>query len=215
MKTNINLILVDDHALLRNGLASLVQSFGYNVLAEYGNGKQLVEKLNLNNQPDLVLLDISMPEMNGFETALWLRNNYPAINVLALSMHEDENSIIRMIRNGAKGYVLKDDTPENLKKAIAAVLDGGFYYSDRVTGRVIRKIKDEKDDDDLNKLNEREIEFLKLVCTEKTYKEIAAEMHLSPRTIDGYRDQLFEKLNVKSRVGLVMFAIKNGIVHLD
>jgi DNA-binding NarL/FixJ family response regulator len=160
-------------------------------------------------------MDINMPEMNGFDTTLWLRDNYPLVNVLALSMHEDENSIIRMIRNGAKGYVLKDDSPEDLKKAMDAVVDGGFYYSDRVTGRVIRKIKDDRDDNDLQNLNDREIEFLKLVCTELTYKEIAAKMHLSPRTIDGYRDQLFAKLNVKSRVGLAMFAIKHGIVHLN
>lgn len=211
---NIKVGLVDDHVLLRSGLASIVENFGYTVQSQYSNGKQLVEKLDKENAPDVFLMDINMPEMDGFETTLWLRDHCPLVNVLALSMYDDETSIIRMIRNGAKGYILKDANPEELKRGIDEVVNHGFYYTDQVTRRVIRRIRDDQDDN-ADGLSTREIEFLKLACTEMTYKEIAAEMHLSPRTIDGYRDQLFEKLNVKSRVGLVMFAIKNGIVRMN
>jgi two-component system, NarL family, invasion response regulator UvrY len=218
MNRTFKIGLVDDHSLLRNGLASLVNNLGYEVSLECGNGKQLVEKWDKNNEPDLILMDISMPEMDGFETTLWLKNNHPLINVLALSMSDDENSIIRMIKNGAKGYILKDTNPNELRQAIESIMSIGFHYSDRVTGTIVRKIKDGDKDDDSSRLfnlNELEIEFLKLVCTELTYKEIAQKMNKSPRTIDGYRDTLFVKLDVKSRVGLVTFAIKNGIVNLN
>lgn len=219
MDNNIKIALVDDHVLLRNGLAALVTSLGYTVIYECSNGKQLIEKLNKNNQPDLILMDINMPELDGFDTTLWLKRNYPLINVLALSMYDNESSIIRMVKNGARGYILKDTDPAELKQAISSVVSKGFYYSDLVSGRLIRCIRDDEDDDQDNKmvlhLNEKEIEFLKFAATELTYKEIAQQMHLSPRTIDGYRDQLFQKLNVISRVGLVLYAIKNGIVHFN
>jgi two-component system, NarL family, invasion response regulator UvrY len=219
MNKNIKVALVDDHVILRNGLAAIVTKLGYNVLFECSNGTQLMTKLDKTNQPDLILMDINMPEMDGYQTTLWLRNNYPLIKVLALSMYDDEKAIIRMIRNGARGYILKETDMQELKKAIDSVLTKGFHYSDLVTGRLIHSIahNDESDNNHSHTLdlNDREIEFLKLACTEMTYKEIALEMHLSPRTIDGYRDALFEKLNIKSRVGLVIFAIKNGIIYLD
>lgn len=220
MTKSINVALVDDHSLLRNGLASLITNLGYDVLYECSNGKQLLDKIDKKNLPDLVLMDINMPEMDGFEATLWLKKNYPLVNVLALSMYDDENSIIRMIRNGARGYILKDTNPSELKDAIESILAKGFYYSDLVSGRFIRSIQDEDEERNNNRklvhgLNEKEIEFLKFAATEMTYKEIAEKIFLSPRTIDGYRDKLFEKLNVKSRVGLVLFAIKNGIVHLN
>ncbi len=214
MHKSIKIGLVDDHVLLRSGLATLLTSLGYEVVLECGGGKQLIVKLNHTTHPELILMDINMPEMDGFESTLWLKDNAPLINVLALSMSDDENSIIKMIKNGARGYILKDAHPKELEHAIDSVMAIGFYYSDRVTGTLVKKIKDD-DRNLLYKLNEKEIEFLKLACTEMTYKEIAYAMHLSPRTIDGYRDQLFEKLEVRSRVGLVTFAIKNGIVKLD
>ncbi len=220
MNTDIKVVLVDDHALLRNGLASLITNLGYKVLYECSNGKQLVDKVDKNDLPDLILMDINMPEMDGFETAGWLKKNYPLINVIALSMYDDEISIIRMIKNGARGYILKDTNPNELKEAIESVMSKGFYYSDLVSGRLVRSIRDDDEDENNNRklvmgLNERLIEFLKLAATEMTYKEIAEKMHVSPRTVDGYRDELFERLNVKSRVGLVLFAIKNGIVHMN
>ena len=211
-------VLVDDHALLRNGLAGLVRELGYDVLFEADNGKEFIEKLKKDNLPDIVLLDINMPQMDGYDTAAWIKRNHPEIRILALSMYDDENAIIRMLKNGAGGYILKDTEPAELKKAMDAVCNKGFYYAEMVTGRLIHTIHSMQEENSPAKavsgLNERELEFLKLAATELTYKEIAEQMHLSPRTIDGYRDDLFEKLNIRSRVGLVLFAIKNGIVRL-
>ena len=211
-------VLVDDHALLRNGLAGLVKELGYQVLFEADTGKEFTEKLKKEDLPDIVLLDINMPRMDGYDTAAWIKRHYPDIRILALSMYDDENAIIRMLKNGAGGYILKDTEPAELKKAMDAVCSKGFYYSEMVTGRLIHSIHSMQEDNSPAKalagLNDRELEFLKLASTELTYKEIAEQMHLSPRTIDGYRDDLFEKLNIRSRVGLVLFAIKNGIVRL-
>lgn len=219
MNKSTKIVLVDDHVLLRNGLASLVGNLGYEVLYECSNGRQFIDKLKKDNLPELVLMDINMPEMDGYETMLWLKRNFPLINVIALSMYDDENAIIRMIKNGAKGYILKDCDPPELKLAIDSVMLKGFHYSELVTGRLIHSIHQMDEEDNTTrqvlKLNEKEIEFLKLAGTEMTYKEIAEQMHCSPRTIDGYRDQLFEKLDIKSRVGLVMFAIKNGIIQIN
>jgi DNA-binding NarL/FixJ family response regulator len=213
-----NIVLVDDHILLRNGLANLVKDLGYNVLFQADNGEDFINRLGKNTLPDVVLLDINMPKKDGYETSLWLKQNHPGVKVLALSMYDDENAIIRMLKNGARGYILKDTEPAELKSAIEALLTKGFYYSEMVTGRLIHSINTINDEGSSAKnmmgLNERELEFLKLAATEMTYKEIAEKMFLSPRTIDGYRDALFEKLNLKSRVGLVLFAIKNGIVNI-
>ena len=212
------IVLTDDHSLLRSGLASLVQSLGHTVLFEADNGKDLLAKLDAKQLPDILLLDINMPEMDGYETAQWLKTNHPSIKVLALSMYDNETSIIRMLKCGARGYILKDSEPAELKAAIHALEDKGFYYSDLVSGKLmhaINKMEDEGGDlKNLVPLNDRETEFLKYSCTELTYKEIADKMFVSPRTIDGYRDVLFEKLHVKTRVGLVMYAIKNGIVNV-
>jgi DNA-binding NarL/FixJ family response regulator len=210
--------LVDDHVLLRNGLASLVQNLGYDVLFEANNGNDFLSKRTSKGDPDVVLMDINMPEKDGYETTMWLRQNCPDVKVLALSMYDDENAIIRMLKSGAKGYILKDSEPADLRAALDAVTRKGFYYSEMVTGRLMRTITDMDEQGsgtkNLLNLNERETEFLKLVCTEMTYKEIADKMFLSPRTIDGYRDALFEKLDIKTRTGLVIYAIKNGIVKI-
>ena len=213
-------VLVDDHVLLRNGLASLIRGFGeYDVLFEACGGKDLIRQLQNNRLPDIILLDINMPEMDGYDTACWLRRNFPEIKVLALSMYDTDSAIVRMLKNGAKGYVLKDIDAGVLKVALDSVLEKGFYYTDMVTGKLIHTISTLDDPEmrmrRLLALNERELEFMKLVCTEWTYKEIADRMYLSPRTIDGYRDALFEKLNVRTRVGLAMYAVRSGIVSLD
>jgi two-component system, NarL family, invasion response regulator UvrY len=213
-------VLVDDHVLLRNGLASLIRGFGeYDVLFEACGGKDLIRQLQNSRLPDIILLDINMPEMDGYDTACWLRRNFPEIKVLALSMYDTDSAIVRMLKNGAKGYVLKDIDAGVLKVALDSVLEKGYYYTDMVTGKLIHTISTLDDPEmrmrRLLALNERELEFIKLVCTEWTYKEIADRMYLSPRTIDGYRDALFEKLNVRTRVGLAMYAVRSGIVPLD
>jgi DNA-binding NarL/FixJ family response regulator len=180
------------------------------------NGQELIKKLEAGAEPDLVLMDINMPVMDGYEATKWIKNNRPLIKVLALSMYDEENAIMKMLRSGARGYILKDSEPSELRLALDAVVQKGYYYSELVTGKLIHSINHTEDETNGNtvKLNDRELEFLKLACSELTYKEIAAEMHLSPRTIDGYRDALFEKLEIKTRTGLAIYAIKNGIVQV-
>jgi two-component system invasion response regulator UvrY len=209
--------LADDHVLIRNGLAGLINSFeNYKVLFQAANGQEFIDKLANQMLPDIALLDINMPKKDGYETALWLKQNYPEVKILALSMYDNETAIIRMLKNGAKGYILKDAEPAELKTAFDSVMHKGYHYSDLVTGHLISTIS--KIDHSKTKsallLSDREIEFLKHVCSELSYKEIAEKMFVSPRTVDGYREALFDKLNVKTRVGLVIYAIKNGIVNL-
>lgn len=213
----VKIALADDHVLLRNGLAGLVTNLGYTVQFECNNGKELIDRLDKNNLPDVILMDINMPEMDGYATTAWIKANFPLVAVLALSMYDDENAIIRMLRNGARGYILKDADPMALKKGIDDVVKNGVHYSEHVTGKLLHSIYNANQPGGQAAaidLNDREIEFLKLASTELTYREIAEQMHLSPRTIDGYRDSLFEKLNIKNRVGLVLYAIRNGIVQL-
>lgn len=208
--------ITDDHVLLRNALARLVNSFeGYSVLTEADNGKDLKAKIQQHLVPDIVLLDVNMPEMDGFETTQWLRKNYPHIKVLVLSMLSDEKTIIKMFRLGAKGYLLKNTDPEELKKALDSIVAKNVYLSEYVSGKLVSGLhKDAELGVKPIILNEKERDFLKWTCTELAYKDIAVKMNLSPRTIDDYRQSLFNKLKVHSRVGLVMYAIRNGIVEI-
>ena len=219
LKTNASVAIVNDHILLRNGLVNLLRGLEtYAILFEANHGKEFIKQLQPRYLPDIVLQDINMPERDGYETALWLKRNYPGIKILALSQYDNEHSIIRMMKNGSKGYILKDIDPLQFRRALDSLLRKGFFYSELITGKLIHAVSQLDDSDEAIKsivsLNVREIDFLKLVCSEMTYKEIAEKMFLSARTIDGYRDALFEKLNVKSRVGLVLFAIKNNIVNV-
>lgn len=217
MKTTV--ALADDHTLLRNGLANLINTFeGFEVIFQAGNGQELVDAISANNIPEIVLMDINMPKMDGYETTQWLKKNHPSIKVLALSMYDNETAIIRMMRSGAKGYILKDTEPSELKTALHSLLTKGYHYSELVTGHLINslnKIDGDTESQTAFNLNDREIEFLKHCCSEMSYKEIADAMGVSPRTVDNYRDSLFQRLNIKSRVGLVLFAIKHGISNVD
>jgi two-component system invasion response regulator UvrY len=210
--------LVDDHVLLRGGLASVVNSFiDYSVIFQADNGKHFIEQIERFGAPTVVLMDINMPQMDGYLTTRWIKDNFPSVYVLGLSMYDDENAIVRMYKAGASGYILKDCEPLQLKNALDSLTTKGFYYSEVITSSLIHSISkliDGNKQHDSVGLSDREIEFLKLSCTEMTYKEIAEKMFLSPRTIDGYRDNLFEKLNIKTRVGLVMYAIKSGLVEI-
>ena len=216
MKASI--ALVDDHVLLRNGLANLLQERHYNVLFEADNGKQFIDKLRSHPLPQVVLMDIHMPLMDGYETTLWLKKNHSSVRVLALSMLDDEMAVIRMFKNGAHGYILKDCHPDELETAVRHVLEKGFYHSEGISGKLIKAINhlDENNnaDDPTAQLNEKETEFLKWSCTDLSYKEIAEKMGVSPRTIDSYRDHLQEKLECKGRIGLAMWAIKHGVVSI-
>ncbi|MDV7186564.1 response regulator transcription factor [Lutibacter sp. TH_r2] len=210
----INICIVDDHQLFLSSLKGLVSCFSsFKVLEGFSDGDEIVQYLEAKNPvPDIVLLDVKMKRMGGIETCTWLKNNYPSIKVLALSMEEDEENVLGMLRAGAKGYLLKDIHPEILEHAINEVYKNGFYYTDEVAKTLINNNSDSSKSGIT--LKERELEFLKLCCSERTYKEIASEMCLSPKTIENYREALFQKINAKSRIGLVLFAIKNKIVIL-
>jgi len=213
------IVIVDDHTMFRKGLISLINLFpNYKVLFDAANGKDFILQLSLKQLPDIVLLDINMPEMDGYETAEWLHKTHPDIKILALSTMDSESAIIKMIKSGAKGYVLKDADPDELKLAFDEVMSRGYFYNELITRKVLSSINLLTDTKNTTatfaKLTTREIEFLKYACTELSYKEIADKMNVSTRTAEGYRDILCEKLDLKTRIGLVLYAIKNNLVQL-
>lgn len=212
----IDIIIVDDHVLFSQALNGLVSNFNeFNVIAVLSNGKELVNYFSEDNkQPQIVLMDIQMPLMNGIEATQWLKNNKPTVKVLALSMEADETTILKMLRAGAKGYLLKDIHPSVLKHALNEVYSTGFYYTENVTNTLLNSIHNNNNKPSKINLKVRELEFLKLTCSEMTYKQIAEKMFLSPKTVENYREALFEKLEAKTRIGLVLYAIKEKIVIL-
>jgi DNA-binding NarL/FixJ family response regulator len=204
----IAIAIVDDHTLFRNGVAALMTEFDeLGVIFEAENGEQMQQALRKHPAPDVMLMDINMPVMNGYDATAWLRKNYPNVRVLALSMFEDDQAVIKMIRCGASGYVLKESRPRELLEAIKSIHTKGVYINEMVSGKLIRSVTD----DEKIEFTAKELDFLKHCCSELTYKEIADKMNVSPRTVDNYREALFLKLNLKSRTGLVLYAIQNQI----
>lgn len=217
MKTKV--ALVDDHELLRSGLAGIINSLGdFEVMLEAGHGQEFINKLDKTNLPDIVILDITMPIMDGYETAAWIRKEQPNIKVLVLSMLTNDMAIIRMLRNGVKGYIIKDSKPHVFREAIESIQKNEFYVNELVRDKLINYVSNEEDEGKqtalLLNISEPEAQFLQLLCADKSYKQIADEMCVSVRTIDNHRDNLFKKLEIKTRVGLVLFAIKQGIVNI-
>lgn len=209
--------IVDDHLLIAKAITSIIEEFeGYEVLYEAENGAALLERLKAGkNIPDIVLLDISMPVMDGFETAKWLKENHPGVRVMALTMQADDESLVKMVRNGASGYLNKNVHPTELKKALDTISSRGMYYPEWATSKLLYALAHEEDMREENiKITEREQEFLGYACSELTYKEIGEKMFCSARTVESYRDSLFEKLGVKTRVALALYAVKAGIHKL-
>ncbi|MAN59745.1 MAG: DNA-binding response regulator [Flavobacteriaceae bacterium] len=210
-----SLVIVDDHKLLASSLEKLINSFpNFNVLYHVGNGAELQHQLEAHAEiPDIILLDVNMPIMNGYETLTWLTANYPSIKVLALSMDDDEDVILKMLRRGAKGYLLKDIHPDKLEEALIEVVKNGYYHSEKVASTLLQSLHTEREEEQ-PEFKEKEITFMKLASTEMTYKEIAKEMNLSPKTVDGYRQDVFNKLKVRNRIGMVIYALKHKYVEL-
>lgn len=209
-----SIVIADDHSLFTEALTSLINSFeNYHVLYTVGDGKELMEKLqNPKNIPDLILLDINMPIMNGIETMKAIRKKQIDVKVAALSMENHEDTVVRLIKDGANGYLLKNCKPKALKEALKVIITTGHYYSEFVSQSLINSIKNESSKPQI-KIKEQE--FLNLVCTtDLNYVQIAEKMNLSKRTIDGYRDSLFTKFRVNNRPGLMLFAIKNKLVDV-
>lgn len=207
-----SIVIVDDHILIAKALEGIIDNFNeFEVIYVCENGKDLIQKFEEGNKiPDIILLDISMPIMNGFETASWLTKNLPDTKIMALSMQGDDNSVIKMIKSGAKGYLLKNTHPKDLETALIRLSSDGFFYPEWASKIIFSNLNKEKESEISVKISEREKEFLKYTVTELSYKEIADRMCCSPRTVESYRDQLCEKLDLKTRVGLAVFAIKNG-----
>lgn len=216
----IKIGLVDDHKLFRGGLKGLIESLNnsYQIIFEANNGIDLQRKLNPNSLPDIILMDVNMPEMDGFESVLWLNEHHPSLKVLVVSMIEREEIVVKMLKLGVKGYLCKDVEPYELNEALTSVMNKDFYYTDFITGRLVHALRSDDLKNELpfgfDQMNDREKEFIQHACTEMTYNEIADKMCVSPKTVDGYRSALFEKLKVKSRVGLAMCAVRNEWVSL-
>ncbi len=212
MQTTI--AIVDDHRLLAQALADLInRSEEYTVLFCAENGQDLLRRLMQQSLPDIVLLDVNMPIMSGIETATALRDQYPLVRVLALSMLDDEESVVQMMQHGARGYLLKGCQPSELLQALDDVRTKGLYTSNFLTGRLLSQLNRPAPVPPkmTHRLNDRESTFIRWACSELTYVEIADKMCVSARTVDGYREAVFEKLHVKTRVGLVMEAIRLGL----
>ena len=207
--------LIDDHVLLRDALAAMIDSTSqFTIAFTADNGEKMINKIKAGNLPDLIILDLNMPVKDGYDSAKWLRDNYPAIRILVLTMYDSELSLIRLLQIGVRGFVKKDIHPQELKQAMQHVMETGYYYSSYTTNKIAGFFSKERGQHHFDNmmLNEIEIKFLQLASTDLTYKAIADIMQMNPRTVDNYRDHLFTKLNVKSRDGLAIYAVKNGIV---
>ncbi|MCB0453934.1 MAG: response regulator transcription factor [Flavobacteriaceae bacterium] len=206
---NYSVVVVDDHFLLSQAIGGLVQKFdNFDVLYLCKNGRELLDKFeDPKNIPDLVLMDIKMPILNGIETAEKLKKDYPDVKVLALSIEEDEYTILKMLRAGAKGYLMKDTKKDILEKALLEVMLKGQYYTNNVSKILMESIEKNID----TEIKDKELEFIKLACTDMSYKEIANAMFCSYKTVEGYRDSLYKKLGIKNRIGLMLFAIQHNI----
>lgn len=213
----IAIAIVDDHTLFRKGMVSLLdESDEINILFDASNGVEMISMLAQHQLPQVILMDINMPQMDGYEATKWLSSNYPQIKVLALSMYDDDKPIIEMLKSGAGGYLLKESRTSDLIMAIKTIAAHGYFMNNLVSGKLIRSLQENNSSSKnlLQEISANERKFLEHCCSEFTYKEIADKMNLSPHTIDNYRESLFQKFEIKSRTGLVLFALRNELIKL-
>jgi DNA-binding NarL/FixJ family response regulator len=212
----IKIAIADDYKIYRDGLkVGLSADENLEVIMEADNGEELLKGLETNT-PDVIIMDLKMPIMDGMEATKAVRKQYPAIKVLVVTMYDDDKFIIHMMENGANGYLLKNADPDEIRKSIYAVHENGYYFNDLVNKALLKKLvlkNNLKPSFNQNiELTEREQEVLKLICEEKTAAEIGKEIFLSPRSVEGIRQRLIEKVGVRNTAGLVMFAVKNNVV---
>ncbi len=205
----------DDHTAVRKGIISYLKELGgIEVIIEAANGKELIDKIAASKKmPEICIVDINMPVMNGFEAVAYIAEKWPGIRMLALSVYMDELYVIKMIRAGVSGYLPKSCDPEEIKAALISIQQTGRYdsplYLENVHAALhASRIKQPN-------FTEREILFLKHCCTDMTYIQIAQQMKCTAKSVEGYRDSLFRKLSVNSRVSLALFAVRSGFVTID
>lgn len=212
-RSEILIAIADDYPLVVEGLKTIIKTFSNcHVIIEAYNGKELIDKIRYSKtNPTICLLDLNMPIVNGYEVLEILKEEFPHIKVIVLSMHYNEFSIIKSINCGARACIPKESFPQDLLLAIQQVNNLGYYHTENVVS-IVNNVLGKKNL--ANQITDQEIDFLKLCCRDLSYVEIAKEMNVSPRTVDGYRDRLFKKLDVKSRSALVMFAVQSGLVKI-
>jgi DNA-binding NarL/FixJ family response regulator len=220
MSTIIRVGIAEDQTIFREGLMRLVDSFeNINVVLDAENGKILIDKLE-ESSLDVVLLDYRMPELNGLETAIYLKENFPEIRIIILSMYDDEEFIINTIENGAHGYLTKNDDPEEIEKAILSTMSTGYYINDRTSKLLIKnllnngKVKPEFKNDNVH-LTAMELEVISLICQEFTAIEIANKIFRSSRTVEGIRTTIMRKIGARNSIGIVMYAVKNKLISIN
>jgi DNA-binding NarL/FixJ family response regulator len=214
--SKIRIAIADDYKIFREGLkVGLSSDENLEVIMEADNGEDLLTALETTS-PDVIIMDLKMPIMDGMEATKAVRKKYPSIKVLVVTMYDDDKFIIHLMENGANGYLLKNTEPDEIRKSIYAVHENGYYFNDVVNKALLKKLvlkNNLKPSFNQNvELTERELEVLKLICEEKTAAEIAKEIFLSPRSVEGIRQRLIEKIGVRNTAGLVMFAVKNSMV---
>ena len=211
---NINIIIVDDHSLFRNGMKLLLSNTGtFHVMAEAANGHEFLELLNTNT-PDVVIMDIEMPEMNGIEATTLALEKYPKLKVICLSMYGEEEYYYRMIEAGVKGFLLKNSDINEVTSAITTICNGGKYFSQELLYNVVKNIKSNPATSEVVDLSDREKEVLHQICTGLSNQEISEVLHISKRTVDKHRANLLDKTNSKNTANLIMYAIKNKVIDI-
>ncbi len=210
--SDIKIIIADDHALIRNGIKTmLAQNLNYKIIAEAENGQQLLD-LASELIPDIILVDISMPVLNGFDALSELKKILPDTKIILLTMHEEPEYIIKAARSGANGYLLKNIDYEELHRAIGLVMNGQKYFNQQVSSILMEELHRKSDTDQLQeKLTERETDILKEIVQGLSSKEIADKLFISPRTVDTHRNNLMKKLKVHNTAELVKLALENGL----
>jgi len=214
----LNIAIADDHVLFRKGLVGLLEDFEFvGQVIEASNGLELIELLKeASPRPDLVLLDLRMPVMDGVEATDKIRELFPNLKIIILTMQDDENFIVYMIEKGINGYLLKDVEPDELEKALVTLSERDYYFNEKLADLAVKGLflKGRKPAgiyyDTL--FSERELEVMRLICEEYTNTEMAEKLNVSKRTIDSHRNSLLEKSGAKNAAGLVLFAVRNGIV---
>jgi DNA-binding NarL/FixJ family response regulator len=214
--SKIKIAIADDYKIFREGLkVGFLDDENLDVVLEADNGEELLLAME-KTVPDVIIMDLKMPIMDGMEATKEVRKKYNRVKVLVVTMYDDDKFIIHLMENGANGYLLKNADADEIRKSIYAVHENGYYFNDLVNKALLKKlvlknnIKPSFNQD--IELTERELEVLKLICEEKTAAEIAKELFLSPRSVEGIRQRLIEKVGVRNTAGLVMFAVKKGIV---